>query len=381
MSLGNILQAINTSYGAYNGNTADMYDAKVKGAQYKDTLMNTKLKNQSHSQNELMNPMLAIAQELTNKINNQSFDFNAINNPYLIDKNRLGNATTQQSLDYNALMNPLNIEGKGYDNTSKQLTNTKSQNQIDSRNAFITNPLNNAQTVNAYHGTAGNSQYNPTNANKLNMGQTLVDIATGGGNPVTYQGQKFEGQDQLDELNKVIRSLMTSGKGGGSTKPTFVYDYDEMGNKTSTYNYDPTTNSGTKVELEGATQRMPDGSDPLPIAEVLNKAMNTTFGTGEFNETANQADFNIKANEAYQFFLGRTNDPAQAQAMTQTYMFKQLGLDGDNEFGFLSDKELDYTPNNEPFGGQQQQLPVGTIRKGYRFKGGEVNNKDNWEKI
>ena len=101
MSLGNILQAINTSYGAYNGNTADMYDAKVKGAQYKDTLMNTKLKNQSHSQNELMNPMLAIAQELTNKINNQSLDFNAINNPYLIDKSRLANETSQQSLGFN----------------------------------------------------------------------------------------------------------------------------------------------------------------------------------------------------------------------------------------------------------------------------------------
>jgi hypothetical protein len=152
---------------------------------------------------------------------------------------------------------------------------------------------------------------------------------------------------------------MSSGK-GGTTKPTFVYSYDELGNKTATYNYDPSTNSGTQINLNGVAQKMPDGTAPLPIGDVLKSAMSSNFGTSEFNETANRADFNVKANEVYQAFLRQTNDPAQAQAMTQEFMFKQLDLDGDDESwfgGLFYDKELDYTPNNQSVT-PQSQLPI-----------------------
>ncbi len=292
-------------------------------------------------------------------LNRQSFDHKALNNPFVLRASELANEMNQQTLDQNALMYPLNVTGKELTNTGVGYDNTKKFNENSSFKAFMDNPLNNAQTLNNYQGTYGNARHNPTNANKLNMGQTLIDIATGGGQPVTHQGKQYEGQEQLDALQTAISSLMSSGK-GGTTKPTFVYSYDELGNKIATYNYDPSTNAGTQINLNGVAQKMPDGTAPLPIGDVLKSAMSSNFGTSEFNETANRADFNVKANEVYQAFLRQTNDPAQAQAMTQEFMFKQLDLDGDNESwlgGLFYDKELDYTPNNQSVT-PQSQLPI-----------------------
>jgi hypothetical protein len=323
-----LLGAMNKGGGIYNEDKKFENTLLKDKATYDNTRSSTALNNQKFDFNTQLNPDLLAKAKMFNSLQGQQFDFNASNNPYLIDKNRLGNETSQQTLDFNTAYNPMRLQNQALTNAGQLNTNKKSYLDVQDQQGRF-------DTVDVIRKALAD---NPEMLNRFNAQYAIGAKSSGFG----------------------------TGK-GTTTKPTFVHSYNpESGNKDGTFLYDPATNSGTRIQLEGATQRMPDGTKPLPIVDVLNEAMNTNFGTGEFNDTANRADFNVKANEVYQAFLKQTNDPVQAQSMTQEFMFKQLGLDDDTEFGPFSDKELDYTPSNAQQAVQLKSkdefdaLPIGT---------------------
>lgn len=316
-----LLGAMNTGGAIYND------DKKFENTLIKDkasidnTRANTALNRQAFSQNEKMNPLNIIGKEnsnagqlLNNKINQQSIDFNDQANPLIIKAKEIANMINQQSYDYNNQMNPLNIIGKelantgaGYDNVTKNLSNQDAQRRLDDRTAFMANP---------------------------DIAQSLKDAW---------------------QMNYATGGKSFNPSKGSATKPTILGTYNDAGFRTGNAVYDANTNTGIPINMQGQG----NGQAPVDIQQVLGDAMSQTYGTQEFNSSANQADFNVRANEVYQSFLQQTNNPQQAQEMTKQYMFKQLGLDNDTEFGFLSDKELNYNPASSPSGVQSQpQLPV-----------------------
>jgi hypothetical protein len=252
-------------------------------------------------------------------LNKQAFDFNDKKNPIMIKAQELANQISQQSYDQNALMNPLNVTGKkltnegvGFDNVGKNIQNVDSQRRLDDRTAFMNNP----------------------------------DIA-----------QKLKDAWQM---NYATGGKSFNPSSGSTAKPTILGTYNDAGFRTGNAVYDADNNTGTPINIQGQS----NGQAPVNIQQVLGDAIGQTYGTQEFNSSANQADFNVKANEVYQAFLQQTNNPEQATEMTKNYMFKSLGLDNDTEAGFLSDKELDYNPSNMG-APQQQQHPVVTTDEEY----------------
>jgi hypothetical protein len=177
------------------------------------------------------------------------------------------------------------------------------------------------------------------------MGQTLIDIATGGGQPVTHQGKQYEGQEQLDALKTAISSLMSSGK-GSKIDLHKIFSPDGLG-QTGYGRYDPVSQTIIPVPTQ-------NNVSSVDAQSALNDSVSQTFGTTEFNNPANQAEYNIRANEVYQFFLDQTKDHNRAVALTNLEMNPQLKVDGD----WFTKPELDYTPNNNVLGETQPQLPI-----------------------
>jgi hypothetical protein len=315
-----LLGAMNKGGSIYNEDKQFENTLLKDKATYDNTRSSTALNTQSFGHKEKINPFLVRGQELANMLNEQKHDFNTGNNPYLLENSKLTNI------------------GVGYDNTKKF-------NENSSFKAFMDNPLNNAQTLNNYQGTYGNARHNPTNANKLNMGQTLIDIATGGGQPVTHQGKQYEGQEQLDALQTAISSLMSSGK-GSKIDLQKIFSPDGLG-QTGYGRYDPVSQTIIPVPTQ-------NNVSSVDAQSALNDSVSQTFGTTEFNNPANQAEYNIRANEVYQFFLDQTKDHNRAVALTNLEMNPQLKVDDD----WFTKPELDYTPNNNVLGETQPQLPI-----------------------
>ncbi len=240
-------------------------------------------------------------------LNRQAFDFNDVNNPIMIKAKELANKMSQQTYDFNAQKNPLTLEGLGLDNSSKSMANVDSQRRLDDRTAFMANP---------------------------DIAQSLKDAW---------------------QMNYATGGKSFSPSKGDSAKPTILGTYNDAGFRTGNAVFDPSNNTGIPINMQGQG----NGQPAMDIQKVLGDAIGQTYGTQEFNSNANQADFNVRANEVYQSFLQQTGNPQQAEEMTKQHMFKSLGLDDDMELGIFSDKELNYNPANQPSSVQSQsQLPV-----------------------
>jgi len=268
------------------------------------------ISDDTNFQNTLIKDKASIDNTRANTaLNKQSFDFNDVNNPIMIKAKELANKMNQQTYDFNAQKNPMTLEGLGFDNASKSMANVDAQRRLDDRTAFMANP---------------------------DIAQSLKDAW---------------------KMNYATGGKSFSPSKGDSAKPTILGTYNDAGFRTGNAVYNPANNTGIPINMQGQSGQQPT----MDINKVLGDAMSQTYGTKEFNSTANQADFNVKANEVYQSFLQQTKNPQQAEELTKQYMFKTLGLDGDTEFGMFSDKELDYTPNNAPQQQQQQQQQPPTI--------------------
>lgn len=321
-----LLGAMNTGSGIYNADRQlDNTIIKDK-ASIDNTRANTALNRQSFDFNDKNNPIMIKARELAHKISQQSFDQNALMNPLNVTGKELvnkglgwSNKTSEQTFNQKNKMNPLDLiakqltnTGLGFDNVGKNNQNTDSQRRLDDRTAFMANPdiPQNLKDAWQMNNAAGGKSFNPS-----------------------------------------------SGKNG---KPTILGTYNDAGFRTGNAVYDPGSNTGTPISIQGQS----GGQTPINIQEVLGNAIEQTYGTQEFNDSANRADFNVRANEVYQAFLEQTNNPDQAAEMTKNFMNRSLSLDDDVELGFLSDKELDYNPGNLGTA-QQPQYPVITTDEEY----------------
>ena len=232
-------------------------------------------------------------------LNKQSFQHNELLNPLLLDKAKLYNKSQQQIYDFNEANNPLLIrnneltnEGQVASNLEKQWQNKDTERRYNAYDSVMANPDITDALKHAYQ----------------------MNYATGG------------------------KSFNPSK--GSTSKPQIIGTFNDAGMRTGSAYFDPTTGQGVPIPIQGGSQP----SQSFNINDVLNDAIKQTYGTTEFNSDANRADFINSANEVYQSFLAQTKNPDQALELTKTQMFKQLGLDDDTELGFLSDKELNYTP-------------------------------------
>jgi len=165
----------------------------------------------------------------------------------------------------------------------------------------------------------------------------------------SYKGQQYQG-DTLNVLETILKALDPQ-----ANNRVVIPTLDDAGTRTGSSLLDKNSGEVTQVNM-GATDQ-PSGQ--LDINHIMNKAVQSTYGTDEFNDENNRAMFINKANEVYQALISKNVPHDQAIQKTREILFKSLKLDDDASFGFLSDKELDYVPviNNDA---DYLSLPVGT---------------------
>jgi len=259
----------------------------------------------------------------------------------------------EQEFQHNALLNPDILKKAKLEVTRMEQQNQGFTNKTNAFDTFMNNPSLSSATKNNMYGMRSGVGYDPTKNAELEMKDALMSLiqAQGGMNEgvASYKGQQYQG-DTLNVLETILKALDPQ-----ANNRVVIPTLDDAGTRTGSSLLDKNSGEVTQVNM-GATDQ-PSGQ--LDINHIMNKAVQSTYGTDEFNDENNRAMFINKANEVYQALISKNVPHDQAIQKTREILFKSLKLDDDASFGFLSDKELDYVPviNNDA---DYLSLPVGT---------------------
>jgi len=289
-----------------------------------------------------------------------------------LDSTRAKTKLTNQIYAQNEQLNPTKIEDAMAILTGRGLDNDKKQRAFDWAREYLNNSLTTPDAARNYKGLIGaGSSFSPTNQATLDNKNTMVEIANAMaqkdlGMPtvsVGYQGQQYSG-DTLAVLQNALTEI--SSRSSSPVNKQFKTYQKEDGTTVIGY-FDPETGVFTEDTSNIA---------PMGIMNTINAAIEERYpeADGEFDSDANYKLFVQKANEVYQGFITQGMDMLAAEQATKQIMLSMLSEDDDLQFGFLSDRELIYTP-------QAQGLKIGTIKNGYKFMGGNPNDKQSWEKV
>jgi hypothetical protein len=259
---------------------------------------------------------------------NQRFDFNELNMTQLLELAKINNANAT-------------TQGEGF-----TLDNIEQQRMLDWAQSYYDNPLTTQAAKNNYQGLIGSGTgYSPTNQAKLDNNNTMVAIRTS----VEYQGQQYSG-DKLETLQNAIKALTATSSSSSPANSQFKSFTKEDGSPVIG-SFDPNTGVFTE-DTRGIT--------PMGMMNTINTAIDERYPDAdrEFDNDANYAAFEQKASEIYQGFIAKGMDMYAAEQATKQVMLSMLSEDDDLQFGFLSDRELIYTPQD----GQQQSTGLPTIK-------------------